>query len=114
MMIFEGFHDLGTVHKAIWTVQKQIWCADAQCRFRSKARRVIMRPGTKGRYLEANIFMASAAFKRDVLRILLSEFHAPLAEHSLGIKESFPRSSGHPTSRIRSMTGAQVLSHDDF
>ena len=30
MMNFDGFHDLGTVHKAIWTVQKQIWCADAQ------------------------------------------------------------------------------------
>ena len=48
-----------------------------------------MRPGMKGRHLEANISVASAAFKRDVLRILLLEFHAPLEKHSLGIKESF-------------------------
>ena len=47
-----------------------------------------MRPGMKGRHLEANIFMARRVFKRDVLRILLSEFHAPLEKHSLGIKES--------------------------
>ena len=39
--------------------------------------------------MEANIFVASRVFKRDVLRILLSEFHAPLEKHSLGIKESF-------------------------
>ena len=34
-------------------------------------------------------------------------------EHTRGIKESFPRSSGDPTSRIRSRTGEQILSHDE-
>ena len=55
--------------------------------FRSKARRVIMHAGEGSWPLRAKLFMASRVFKRDVLLIHLSEFHAGLEEHSLGIKE---------------------------
>ena len=46
-----------------------------------------MRPGERSQPLGANIFMASRVFKRDVLRIHLSEVDAGLEEPSLGIKE---------------------------
>ena len=44
-------------------------------------------PRVEGLSLEANKYMATAVFRRDMLRILLSDFDAPLEEHSLGTKE---------------------------
>ena len=43
----------------------------------------------------------------------MSDLDKNLREHTRGTKESFPRSSGDPTSRIRSTTGEQILSHDE-
>ena len=57
------------------------------------ARRVIMRPGKEEPRWEANIFMASACFKRDMLAIHLSDLHDIRREHTRNAKESFPRSS---------------------
>ena len=71
-----------------------------------------MGPGTSRPHWESNIFLARRAFKRDELRILLSDRHEVLREHTLGIRESSARSSGDPTSRILSLTEEQVSSHD--
>ena len=46
-----------------------------------------MRPGKEQLRWEANIFMASACFKHDVLAILPSHHDAGLEEHSLGVEE---------------------------
>ena len=70
----------------------------------SFARRVIMRPGKEQARLGSKLFMVRRAFKRDVLRIQPSDRHEILREHTRHIRESFPRSSGDPTSRIRSLT----------
>ena len=48
-----------------------------------------------------------------MLRILTSDLDENRREHTRSIKESFPKSSGDPTSRIRSRTGEQSLSHDE-
>ena len=48
-----------------------------------------------------------------MLRIHLSDLYKDLRQHTRGIKESFPRSSGDPTSRIRISTAEQILSHDE-
>ena len=49
----------------------------------------------------AKLFMASDLFFCRVLRILLSELDKGQDKPSLGTKESCPRTSGHPTLRIR-------------
>ena len=43
----------------------------------------------------------------------MSDLDKNLREHTRGIKEHCPRRSGDPTSRIRSTTGEQILSHDE-
>ena len=65
----------------------------------------IMRPGKEEPRWEANIFMASACFTRDVLAILLSDLYKNLVEHTRHTREGRPRRSCHSTSRIWSMTG---------
>ena len=57
------------------------------------ARRVIVRTGKEHPQLEANIFVASVCFKRDVLAIHLSDHHENLRKHIRYSKESLPRSS---------------------
>ena len=57
--------------------------------------------------------MARAGFKQGVLAICSIRFHKNLREHTRGIKEHCPRCSGDPTSRIRSTTEEQILSHDE-
>ena len=44
-------------------------------------------PGVEGVSLKANKCMARPVFKPDVLRILLSDFDAPLEEHSFDTKD---------------------------
>ena len=61
----------------------------------------------------AKLFMAMGVFFCHVLRILSSDLNAQLKEHSSGIKESSPRSSGHSTSRIRRSTDGQVWADDE-
>ena len=51
-----------------------------------------------------------ACFNRDVLAIHLSDRRENLSDPSSHIKESFPRSSGHSTSRIQSSVEEQVWS----
>ena len=75
----------------------------------SFARRVIMRPGKEQARLGSNIFMARRAFKRDVLLVQPSDRHEILREHTRHIRESFPRSSGYPTSRIWSLIVGKIL-----
>ena len=58
--------------------------------------------------------MANGLLKLELLRICAPSFGALLKRHSLGTKESCPRSLEHPTSRIRSTPGEQVLEHDEF
>ena len=48
-----------------------------------------MRPGKRRGPLGANIFVANAVFKHDVLRIHRSDLNFPFAEHSLGIGATF-------------------------
>ena len=52
----------------------------------SFARREIMRAGEEHRQLGANIFVANACFKRDVLVIPSSDHNAELEEHSSGVR----------------------------
>ena len=54
---------------------------------------VIMVEWDSGWPLGPKLCVASRVFERDVLRILLSEFHKGQEEHTLGIKE---RSNGSP------------------
>ena len=61
----------------------------------------------------AKLFVASDVFFCHVLRILLSEFDEGQDKPSLGTKESCPRTSGHPTLRIRRSAGAKVCAHDE-
>ena len=52
----------------------------------SFARRIIMRPGKEQPRWEANIFMANACFKHDVLVILSSDHNAELEEHRPSVR----------------------------
>ena len=70
-----------------------------------------MGPGKEGVNSEQN---ANGLLKLELLRIHVSDIDALLKRHSLGTKESCPRSLEHPTSRIRSAAWEQVFVHDEF
>ena len=71
-----------------------------------------MRQGNEQAHWGSNIFMARRAFKRDVLRIHLSDLNEIAREPTSGIRQGSAKSSGDPTSRILSLAEEQISSHD--
>ena len=70
-----------------------------------------------GAPLGSKLCVAVEVFKRDVLRIQPSDCHKTLSEPRIYAKESFPRSSGDSTSRIRRSPDSKVrhmMEFDEF
>ena len=66
------------------------------------------------RQLRSKLYMANGVVSLEVRRICAPDLDALLKRHSLGTKESCPRSLEHPTSRIRSTATGQVFVHYEF
>ena len=96
MMKNDGFHGLETVDKPKWTSERQFRCADAQWLL-----------GNDSQNSSASLKQLSSKSNN------VSDLDACQDKPSLGTKESCPRTSGHPTSRIRSLSEGKVCAHEE-
>ena len=118
------FQCLRQLDHAKWTFEKHIRCADARWWLGNDSQSFLASlkklgsesnhaPSGKAGPDQSKTIWANEVFFCHVLRFHLSDLDKGQDKPSLGVKEHPPRTSGHPTSRIRRSGAGKVFGHNE-